>query len=341
MSRKFIIILIIFVSTCFNFCTFPNNRGKNLFGQNNAVWCESLYLRGYNPGTGNQLTAFDIQKFANTLKAHHIKYAYLFAGPYEKDGHLPKYPFSDTAARSVKIIKEIYPELTILPWIGGVQNKTVFLGNPFWVTNALTDTKRLVRFLNVTGVHIDLEFIKAGDPYLDSTIQKEKPGDLRDYGKNVNTFHRKLRSLLPDCFISSVVVATSPDTKPWKRKTSLDELNELTKYINQLSFLYYDTTISDEDVFEQNCDLLVADIQKLKKVNNIQYLIAIGTFVNRPELRKYRDLKIENIPNTLNVIKKSIRKINDHSKLVDGIAIFCNWQTSASEWEQIEKNWIN
>ncbi|MCR8560372.1 hypothetical protein KXD93_22150 [Mucilaginibacter sp. BJC16-A38] len=331
--------LLVFTIFLFSQCAPSLESQKKILGQNNAIWCESIYLRGYRPGTHEYLTDDITKEFARTLKAHHIKYAYLFAGPFGKDGHLPRYPFSDTALRTVQLIKKNYPQLLILPWIGGVQNKTVFLGATTWVNNALKDTKKLVAFLNVPGVHVDLEYIQAGDAYLDTTIQKEKPGDIQNYGNNVNDFHKKLRALLPNSFISSVVVATSPDTKPWKRKTTMKELKQLTKYIDQLSFLYYDTYIKDEDIFERNCDSLVTDIQSLKKINNIQYLIAIGTFINVPELHKYRDLKIENISNSLQVIKGSILRVNPIVKTVDGIAIFCDWETDSLKWEQIDENW--
>lgn len=314
----------------------PEEKPK--LGQHNAVWTETLYLRGENPTTKAILTEKNIEDYANTLKKNNVKYSYLFAGPYEKNGHLPDYAFSKRAIDTVKSLKKYYPEIVILPWVGGVQNKTVYLGDPGWVKNALADTEKLIRVLKIPGVHIDFEYILAGDPYLDTTINKEKPGDLESYANNVNEFHRKLRRRLPKAFISSVVLATSPDTKPWKRKTTVDELKVLTKYVDQLSFLYYDTTLKDQKIFESNCASLVKDIQLLKESKNenkTQYLIAIGTFVNLKELHKFRDLEIESIPNTLQTIKKA----DPTGKIVDGIALFCDWQTDESEWKQFYQHW--
>ncbi|AYN66650.1 hypothetical protein D1013_04250 [Euzebyella marina] len=160
--------------------------------------------------------------------------------------------------------------------------------------------------------------------------------------KNVNNFHKQLRSLLPDAFILTVVVATSPDTKPWKRKTTIKELTILIKYIDQLSFLFYDTHINSQNIFENNCVSQIKDIEELKNQNSsTQFLVSIGTFVNRPELREFRNLKIENIPNTLQTIKKSILIVNDSIKLVDGISIYYDWQTEKSEWKQFREHWAN
>lgn len=311
-------------------------------GQNNAIWTESIYLRGYKPSTLERLTIGDIEKYAKTLRNNNIKYSYLFAGPYGEDGHLPKYAFSDTAINSVKLLKKFYPGIIILPWVGGIQNKTVHLEDSVWVNNALTDSKKLIQTLSVSGLHLDFEYILKGDSFLDNTIEKEKPGDLDSYGNNVNEFHRKLRCLIPDAFISTVVTATSPGTKPWKRKTKLDELRVLVKYIDQISFLYYDTYIDNQSVFEDNCIYLIKDIQNLKHENslhNVQYLVAIGTFTNTPELQKYRNQKIESIPNTLKTIKNCISKVNPDEQIVDGIAIFCDWTTNKREWNKIYKYW--
>ena len=314
----------------------------SVFGQNNAVWTESIYLRGFKPSTGEELTNQHIEDYANTLKRYEIRYAYLFAGPYLEDGCLPKYTFSETAKNSIKRIKKQYPGIVLLPWVGGVQNKTVYLDDSNWVRNAVADTEALVRLLDVSGVHIDFEYILPGDSYLDTTIKADKSSN-NNYGTNVNRFHQLLRSRLPEAFISSVVVATSPGTKPWKRKTNMDELKELTKYIDQLSFLYYDTGINTQDAFDDNCSSLLQDIHQLKRMpsgNQVQYLIGIGTFINRQELQKYRNTDIENIPNTLKTIKRNALLLSPNEVLVDGISIFSDWETEEAEWDQFYKCWV-
>ena len=130
-------------------------------------------MRGYKPSTGEKISNEHIKEYAETLKNNKIKYAYLFAGPYGEDGHLPEYAFSEIAVNSVKTLKGYYPEIVILPWVGGVQNKTVYLNDSLWVNNALIDTRKLLNTLDVPGVHIDLEFILPGDSFLDKEINKQ------------------------------------------------------------------------------------------------------------------------------------------------------------------------
>jgi len=336
--RLFFPFLVITLSFA---CTSQDKFPEGLFGQENAVWTESIYFRGQKPSTGEKLTDQHIIDYAQTVKDNRIKYAYIFSGPYGIDGHLPEYAFSETAINSVKRIKALYPEIIILPWIGGLQNKTVYLGDSLWIENALEDTRKLVDKLDVPGVHVDFEYILAGNAYLANTVNPEKPGDLERYGHNVNEFHRKLRKRLPKAFISSVVVATSPETRPWKRKTTMEELHTLIQFVDQLSFLYFDTQIHDQRLFEDNCVELIRDIQTLKNSRDIQYLVAVGTFLNVPELHDYRNLKIESLPNSLKTIKRSTVQVDSVNQVVDGISIYSDWATDKKEWREFYKYWID
>jgi len=124
-----------------------------------------------------------------------------------------------------------------------------------------------------------------------------------------------------------------------EKKTTVDELKSLVKYIDQLAFLYYDTQINSQKIFENNCASLIKDIGILKAQRNIQYMIAIGTFINEPALQKYRNLEIESISNSLQTIRAQINKVDPTRKLVDGIALFCDWETDKDEWQQFDDNW--
>src|SRR5690606_23824954 len=132
-----------------------------------------------------------------------------------------------------------------------------------WCRNALEDSRRLVKVLGVPGIHIDFEYIIRGDPFLDKDLKPENKDGIQDYGRKVNDFHKKLRKLLPDAFISSVVAAPTKGTKPWKRKPEMEELRELLPTIDQLSFLYYDTGINDQEIFATNCIELIDNIKSL------------------------------------------------------------------------------
>lgn len=119
------------------------------FAKGNATQIKSTYFRGYDPVTKKNLTSEDVENLALRLKANHIRYAYIFTGPYENNGHLPNYAFSQKAKDSIATLKRIYPELKVLPWVGGIQNKTVHFERSSWVKNAIADTVKLIKTMPV------------------------------------------------------------------------------------------------------------------------------------------------------------------------------------------------
>lgn len=338
--KKVILLSLVLVAILLGDSLRRNISSPLILSQHNAVWSRSLFFKGYANTTGEPLTMSDIQEFANTLKANRIEYAYIFSGPFNSDGTLPDWAFSDLAIQSIQEIKKWYPEVKLLPWVGGVQGRTVFLDNQSWRERALASTKKLVETLKVTGVHFDFEKLHNPKAY-DEPIPADPWGD--SYAEGLIQFHKDVRSILPELYVSSVVVSTAKDTRPWKRKHSKKELEELFPLVDQISFLYYDTSIKDQEIFKSN---LLEQLRTIKEIqdstgSNPETLIAIGTFINDPSLRQYRDLHIENIPNSLETLKLSIVEMNMHEPIVDGIAVYCEWQTDEEEWRQIREHWTS
>lgn len=299
----------------------------------NATWVKSIFFRGFDPTTKKKLTVKDVEALAMRLKANHIRYAYIFAGPYENDGHLPSYVFSQQAKESIKILKEKYPELKVLPWIGGIQNKTVHLERVDWVKNAISDTEKLVKKLSLTGIHLDLEYVLFPSPEFN-----RKKLSANDYGKHWVNFHKHLRQALPNEFISGVVVSTASGTKPWKHKHPLNEIKEISPVVNQISFMFYETNIHELKTYRENLKEQLEQIKKLKselKQKGPQYLLGVGTFSDQQALKEYRDLRFENPPKTLKWIKELEQEISPKSSIINGLAIYCEWMTTEQEWNEL------
>lgn len=302
----------------------------------NATWIKSTFFRGYDPISKKKLELKDIEALATRLKANNIRYAYIFGGPFEDSGHLPDYVFSAQAKESIKILKKIYPELKILSWIGGVQNKTVYLEQVDWVKNAITDISRLVKTISVDGIHLDLEYVLYPYPKFN---HRRLNSDT--YGIHWVNFHKLLRLALPNEFISSVVVSTASGTKPWKHKHLLSEIKEVSSIINQISFMFYETNIHELKTYRESLKEQLQQIKNLKNELNQkapQYLIGVGTFNIQKALSGYRDLRFENLPMTLKLMKELDQEISPKTSLVEGLAIFCEWETTDTEWNELRSS---
>jgi hypothetical protein len=339
-TRSFLALLLFSAAPA---CSRPSEPGESAsYGRNLAVWSRSIFFRGYAPTSGEALTEENLGEFARTLKENHVNYAYIFSGPYSVDGALPDWTISPRAIASIKQIKNLYPELQILPWVGGIEGRTTQLVDPVWREKALKATRQLVEQLSVDGIHVDFEKIDFAQGRGPAEDVARADSEGRAYAQGVIDFHRELRQQLPQLFVSSVVVSTAPGTVPWKRKHTSQELRELFPLVDQISFLFYDTSIKEPQEFEDAMRIQLEQIRDLKMQMSgkvPQVLLAIGSFINEPELRHYRDLEIESIPNTLQLLKKQLALVKSPLRLIDGLAIYCEWHTEPEEWRQIRENW--
>jgi hypothetical protein len=318
---KFLACFTMFLSMNLIFSSFSN-------ANENGIWIKSTYFRGHDPVSKKSLTLKDVEDLALRLKTNKIKYAYIFSGPYENDGHLPAYAFSLKAKESISILKRIYPEIKILAWIGGVQNKTIHLERANWVKNAIADTTKLISLMPLDGVHLDLEYVL----YKDNTFNKKKL-NVNDYGAYWVKFHKQLRLTLPKAFISSVVVSTASGTKPWKHKHTLNEIKELSTVVDQLSFMFYETSLMEIRAYERSLREQIQQIKDLKNSlsNRSKYLIGLGVFKEEKKLYSYRDLGFKNLPLILNLLQA----IGQKNPAIDGIAVYCDWMMTDLEWNQL------
>lgn len=304
-------------------------------GQENAAWSRSIFFRGFDPTTKEKLTNETLARFASDLERNGIRYAYIFSGPYQKDGHLPAYAFSARARKSVAFLKKAHPKLKILPWIGGVEGKTVFLEDAAWVKNSLHDTARLMGSIPFDGVHVDLEYV-----LFPKTNASTAP--LEAYDADWVRFHRKLRETLPHAFISTVVVSSAPGTNPWKHKHSPKDLRDVSRVVDQVALMYYETGLHDHEAYRENMRLQLRQIEGMKDElgkKAPQYLFGIGTFKSEKRLRRYRDMRFEDVSVTLTTLRKLMEQDFPAKRLIDGLAIYCEWLTGPEDWKQIRTQW--
>ncbi len=311
-----------------------------VLGQENAAWARSMFFRGHAPTTGEPLRPEDVTEFATTLRDAGIKYAYVFSGPFRADGSLPDWATSATARRSIERMQSVHPGLEVLPWVGGLQGKTVRLHDPAWRATALDAVGRLFATLPIDGVHFDFELVLPDEPYLRDDAAA--PDAAAGYAGGLLGFHQDARARFPRRFLSSVVVSTASATKPWKRKHTVAEATALARTVDQLAFLFYDTGIGDPSTYERGLDEQLRHFQAIERAlgaDTPQLLLAVGTFVNEEPLRKYRDLAVENVPHTLALVRRRLAAIAPGRQLVDGLAVYCEWHTEAAEWQQLRDGW--
>lgn len=263
-----------------------------------------------------------VAAMARRLRGAGIVFPYLFSGPFRLDGTLPPHPFDGPFRRRVEVIREKLPGASPLPWIGGVQGKQLRLDDPGWAAAAVAEIARLMDALDVTGVHVDFE-----DSLL---VQPHDPG----YPRNFNRFFEELRAALPHAFVSAVIPSTAPAVVSWKQRHSVEEVDELVTTVDQLAVMFYDTSLQDVSMFEESFAIQVDHLARWKVIApQVQLLVGVGTFVNGPRLRAYRNLEVESIESHFRALDRATGR--HPGQVVDGTAVFCEWTTSRSQWARL------
>ena len=142
---------------------------------------------------------------------------------------------------------------------------------------------------------------------------------------------------MPKAFISSVVASTASQTKPWKHKHTLNEVKELSTVIDQMSFMFYETSLMELKVYEGSLKEQVQQIKDLKSFasNRSKFLIGVGVFNEEKRLQSYRDLGFKNLPLTVKLLQEAEQTIGLNKSVIDGLAIYCEWMTTDLEWGQL------
>lgn len=300
---------------------------------NNATWVQGNFLREYyysDLPIKIPVTKGDRDQFISTLEKHHIRYAYIFLSPFLANGELPTYNSSSVEVLKFKELKKLSPNTKFIPWIGGIQNKSVFLNSPAWRKRAYESTVKILKIFEVNQVHINFEYLLY-----------EKAEDKKiNYGKNFNLFFKELRGQAPKgTYISTVVASTSKLVTPFKYKHSVEELNEVIPYIDQLNLLFYDTKIFEPKKYQEAFHEQVVHIKKFKKDHpKLDIQIGMGTFENGfPPARKYRDSVIEEPYSYLRTLKSEIA---DRPGVIQGVSIFSEWLTTPQQWNIFYSNWV-
>ncbi len=104
--------------------------------------------------------------------------------------------------------------------------------------------------------------------------------------------------------------------------------------VDQVAIMFYDTNLHSPDAYQENMKLQLRQIRSMKAElggKAPHYLFGVGTFKNMGVLRSYRDMRFENVHFTLRTLSSLLREISPSRSLVDGLAIYCEWEATAED----------
>ncbi|MEZ5101791.1 MAG: hypothetical protein R3C15_18735 [Thermoleophilia bacterium] len=261
-----------------------------------------------------------IARLGRRLARERISYPFVSLGPFRLDGSSPERSFL-RGPGIFDVLREHHLGGTP-PWIGGIQGRQLRLDDADWVERAVDDAARLVGAVDAPGLHLDLErIVGVGAP-------------MGDYPGAVNRFVARLREALPDAFLSIVLPATASEVRSWKEPHRVDQVDGLVPLVDQLAILFYDTSLADRASFEAGLAEQVDHLARWRALSpRTQLLVALGTFVNEPSLRAYRDLGVEGIEAHFAALHRAT--LHHAEQVVDGSAVYAEWTTSRARWTRL------
>jgi hypothetical protein len=120
------------------------------------------------------------------------------------------------------------------------------------------------------------------------------------------------------------------------------DLLEVSRAVDQVVFMYYETGLHEAESYRANMRLQLMQIHGMKAAlgkESPQYLFGVGAFQSTSPLKSYRDAKIEGIDATLTALKELVAKVSPSERLIDGLAVFCEWLATTEDWAQIRNQW--
>jgi hypothetical protein len=293
------------------------NRGSN------AIWLGVEWVN-------EKHTSDEITTLANNLRQRQIRSVFVYTSYLRADGEFStSYTY---AAAFVASLKQAYPELHVLAWIGlplkntnGSSAYHVDLSDPATRQKIVTFCVGITSQAEFDGVHLDPEPIHSGDD-------------------NILMLLDEMRAALPpDTLLSMAgrrIWPVYPDA-PWpligQAAWRGDYYREVANRVDQIAVMVYDSGLPLAWIYRQWVRFEVISISRALEGVDIELLIGVPT---SEEATATHQPRAENMRSGL---QGTINGLNDKAarpQEIDGVAIYPAWETDDAEWKTYESLWL-
>jgi hypothetical protein len=249
-----------------------------------------------------------ILKLKQELDAHGMRDVFPHLTPTDMDGSIPKVDEVQT-----KLFLELLPNKRVMPWLGGVTGKTVFLDSLAWCKTFISSVKSLLEnHPKFAGVHLDFEPVRNHhEGFL------ELLNELRAAIGN----HKLISVATPK---PNIIPGFAPDWF-WDQTMFL----EVSKYADQIVPMLYETSISLEKPYVFLMKTWTLEV--LNWSNGKEVLLGVPVW-DEPSISHHPN--IENLENALRGIHAALEP--EMPKNYAGIALYAHFTLDDSSWKILE-----
>src|ERR1041385_2128273 len=256
-----------------------------------------------------------IRNLVDKSRRHDITNVFPHLCPAESDGHLPKVD----AAQTERFL-DVLDGFRVMPGIGGPNGSSVRLRNARWRSTFASEVSNLLlahpRF---SGVHLNVEPLASGET-------------------NFLVFLEELRSSLPPGKLLSV--AAYPPPTRWHPYNDLhweqNYFREVARRCDQLAVMMYDVGQRVPKMYQW----LMADWTQEVLVWSEDKPVLLGVPTYDDFGVEYHHPDVENLTNALLGVHRGLSR-QALPGSYQGVAIYCDWETSETEWTYFENHFLD
>jgi Glycosyl hydrolases family 18 len=252
---------------------------------------------------------YAILKLKQELDTHGIRDLFPHLTPTGIDGKIPTVDEAQT-----KLFLELLPNKRVMPWLGGVTGKTVFLESPTWRKTFVSSVKTLLEtYPHFAGVHLDFEPLHNHDEGFLKLLLELRA--VIGAGKLISLATPK----------PNIIPGIAPDWF-WDKSMFL----EVSRLADQIVPMLYDTSISLQKPYIALIETWTRDV--LLSSNGKEVLLGVPAW-DEPSISHHPD--IENITNSLRGIQAALEP--EMPKNYAGIALYAHFTFDDSRWKILEQ----
>ncbi len=293
------------------------NRGSN------AIWLGVEWV-------SEKHTPDEITTVADDLRQRQIRSVFVYTSLWRADGEFSaSYAF---AAGFVASLKQAYPELRVLAWIGLPLNSAddsaayhVDLSDPATRQKIDAFCLEIINQAGFDGIHLDPEPIHSGDDDVLALLDEMRIAMPSD--KLLSVAGRRIWPIYPDAAWPLVGQAV------WRG----DYYRQVAARVDQIAVMVYDSRLPLAWMYRQWVKFEVISISRALEDIDVELLIGI------PTSEEATGTHYPGAENMRSGLRGTINGLNDKAARpleIDGVAIYPEWETDQDEWKIYESLWL-
>lgn len=260
-----------------------------------------------------------VKQLAESAKARNLKYLFPYVSYLKQDGSFSQsYKYSNDFLTA---FRKFDKNTRVLAWIGLPLANNPPVGVPGWVNLSDQNTrKRIILFIsslvedsNFDGVHIDAETVRNNDPYFLDLLDEVR----QNLGKE------KIISISGSHWDSDIVyIVPGMNQFGWTSAY----YQQVGQRVEQIAPMTYDNYASDPAVYRLWMREQVKGMSASLENTGVELLIGISVSQERT---LNHEPAVESLANGLAGVCAGL----SNSKVVQGVAIYADWEFSKSDWQ--------